>query len=208
DGFPFGSVVPYCLDHEGAPIFLISTIAEHTKNLTADSRCSLTILRESDDVQSNGRICLIGHVERLSDDVETLAEKYYRHFPKSRQYHGAHNFSFYRMKYTAIRYIGGFGQIHWLEPQEFYLTNPFHGKNEAYIVNHMNEDHQADLKLYCEHYKQMTIKEENIRMAGVDTNGFDVFVGDKKVRFAFDSPIQNTKEARERLVALSKAAKR
>ena len=44
-GFPFGSVVPYCMDHQGSPLIMISTIAEHTKNLIADSRCSFTLLK-------------------------------------------------------------------------------------------------------------------------------------------------------------------
>ena len=29
-GFPFGSVVPYCLDDQGRPLILISRIAQHT----------------------------------------------------------------------------------------------------------------------------------------------------------------------------------
>lgn len=40
-GFPFGSVVPYCLDAEGNPLILISRIAQHTHNLLKDpsARC-------------------------------------------------------------------------------------------------------------------------------------------------------------------------
>ena len=35
-GFPFGSVVPYCLDEQGRPLILISRIAQHTHNLQKD----------------------------------------------------------------------------------------------------------------------------------------------------------------------------
>lgn len=40
-GFPFGSVVPYCLDEQGRPLILISRIAQHTHNLqkTQSARC-------------------------------------------------------------------------------------------------------------------------------------------------------------------------
>ncbi len=40
-GFPFGSVVPYCLDDQGRPLILISRIAQHTHNLqkTPGVRC-------------------------------------------------------------------------------------------------------------------------------------------------------------------------
>src|ERR1017187_5612288 len=42
-GFPFGSVMPYGLDENGRPVFLISTMAMHTQNLQADSRSSLLV---------------------------------------------------------------------------------------------------------------------------------------------------------------------
>ncbi len=207
DGFPFGSVVPYCLNGDGAPVILISTIAEHTKNLSADSRCSLTILKESNDVQSNSRISLIGHMEPLDESDQSTPEKYYRHFPKSKGYHQAHDFSFYSLHLKDIRFIGGFGRIHWIKSTEFYHKNIFDGKSEAYIVNHMNEDHRSDLALYCHHFKQIQSSEDQVRMVGIDEQGFDVFVDDRKVRFTFDEPISDAKEARVQLVALSKAAK-
>ena len=42
-GFPFGSLMPYALDSEGRPIFLISNMAMHTQNLKADPRASLFV---------------------------------------------------------------------------------------------------------------------------------------------------------------------
>jgi putative heme iron utilization protein len=42
-GFPFGSVVPYCLDRGGLPLILVADIAQHTRNLLADPRASLTV---------------------------------------------------------------------------------------------------------------------------------------------------------------------
>lgn len=207
EGFPFGSVVPYCLDRTGAPVILISTIAQHTKNIVADSRCSITILKESDDVQSNGRLCLVGNMVPLDLNETATPEKYYRYFPKSRDYHQSHDFSFYRMTLVSVRFIGGFGRIHWIEPQDFHWDNPFHGKGEDYIINHMNEDHQKDLEVYCQHYQQIDTSEKEVRMVGIDQQGFDVFVEDRQVRFTFDEPVTDAKQAREKLVAMSKMAK-
>ena len=36
-GFPFGSVMPFALDGQGRPIFLISSMAMHTQNLQQDA---------------------------------------------------------------------------------------------------------------------------------------------------------------------------
>lgn len=207
-GFPFGSVVPYCLDGEGMPVILISTIAEHTKNIQHDNRCSITVISENTDVQANGRLTVIGNMEVIEEKEKEVSQRYYRHFPKSRAYSQTHNFSFYRLRPIAIRFIGGFGAIHWLEVSDFLVKNPFHGQGEDSIVEHMNDDHGKDLVSYCVHYKQMTITEEDmVRMAGIDAFGFDVFVNEQKVRFSFDQPISNAGEARAALVALSKGAK-
>ena len=42
-GYPFGSVVSYGLDESGEPLFVISQLAEHTRNLGADPRASLLV---------------------------------------------------------------------------------------------------------------------------------------------------------------------
>jgi putative heme iron utilization protein len=208
EGFPFGSVVPYCLDGEGMPVVLISTIAQHTKNILQDDRCSITILKDSHDVQSNGRLCIIGHMEKLPDHQEAARERYYRHFPNSRSYSNTHNFGFYRLRPVAVRFIGGFGAIHWLEPADFLISNPFQDQGEERVTDHMNEDHSGDLRLYCKHYKQMKLTDsDSVRMVGIDSLGFDVFVNDQKVRFEFEHPISNAAEARAAMVALSKGAR-
>jgi len=63
-GFPFGSVVPYCLDEQGRPLILISRIAQHTHNLQKDPKCSLLVgEREADDVQAVGRLTYLAEAE-------------------------------------------------------------------------------------------------------------------------------------------------
>ena len=97
-GFPFGSVVPYCLDEQGRPLILISRIAQHTHNLQKDPKCSLLVgEREADDVQAVGRLTYLAEAEKLEDPaaIEAAAERYYRYFPDSANYHKAHDFDFW-----------------------------------------------------------------------------------------------------------------
>lgn len=204
EGFPFGSVVPYCLDGEGMPIVLISTIAQHTKNLQQNSKCSLTIVVGEEDVQATGRICILGNMTPIEEAEDEIKKRYYRHFPKSKGYDEMHDFSFYRLKPVSYRYIGGFGAIHWFQPEEILLPNPFHGKGEDRIVEHMNEDHLHNLIHYCEQYKGMQIAEDDqVNMVGIDALGFDLFVNDTKVRFEFEAAIQTAAEARKALVKMA-----
>lgn len=208
EGFPFGSVVPYCLDGKGRPVILISTIAQHTKNISRDKRCSLTVVVENDDVQAKARLCLIGNMEKLPVEAAEVRERYYRYFPQSRKYDQAHDFSFYVLDPISIRYIGGFGAIHWIDPAQFLPSNPYHGKTEQRVVDHMNEDHRHNLVAYLRHFKGIKVDAETeVRMAGVDERGFDVLAGKRKVRFDFGQSIRNVQNIRKVLVAMAQAAR-
>ena len=111
-------------------------------------------------------------------------------------------------KPVAVRYIGGFGAIHWIEPDQFLADNPFFEKGEKRIVDHMNEDHRHNLIGYLSHFKGITVDEgENVRMAGIQEDGFAVFIGKKKVWFEFDQPVRTAQAAREALVAMARATK-
>ena len=119
-GYPFGSVVPYSIDQSGSPIILISDIAQHTKNIMADGRVSLTILDYATaDIQANARLTLLAQAFPPIMMKEEIAARHYRYFPESRDYHRTHDFGFFRLNLKKIRYIGGFGEIHWLKDQGF-----------------------------------------------------------------------------------------
>src|SRR5471032_1810122 len=150
-GFPFGSVVPYCLDEQGRPLILISRIAQHTHNLQLDPKCSLLVgERDAEDVQATGRVTLMAEATKLVDPVaiEAAAQRYYRYFPESESYHSAHNFDFWVLAPVRYRFIGGFGAIHWLD--DVALANPFAGASETSMVEHMNEDHTKAIAHYVE----------------------------------------------------------
>src|SRR6266700_6390786 len=63
-GFPFGSLMPYGLDSQGRPIFLISTMAMHTQNVQADPRSSLLVTQPDTigDPLGASRVTLLGNI--------------------------------------------------------------------------------------------------------------------------------------------------
>jgi len=207
-GIPFGSVVPYCLDKDGQPVVLISRIAEHTHNISSDSKSSITILNyDQEDVQSKARITLSGKMEIINNEEIEVKSKYYRYFPNSVEYNTVHNFSFYKLKLISIRYIGGFGKIYWIEGEDFLSNNPFFGEDENRIIEHINQDHLKDLILYCKHYKHINVKkQDDLSMVGIDSYGFDLLHNLKKIRFTFNHTISTLVEAREAMVQMSKSA--
>src|SRR5690606_36741023 len=106
-GFPFGSVVPYCLDAQGAPLILISRIAQHTHNLQQDPRCSLLVgERGAHDVQAAGRLTLLAEAQVLQHEapIAAAAARYQRYFPESSEYHRTHDFDFWRLQPVRARF--------------------------------------------------------------------------------------------------------
>lgn len=199
-GYPFGSVAPYCADDQCRPVIYISHIAQHTKNLVADSRVSLTVVEnngDSDDVQAQGRVTCIANAAPIGRDEVYISDRYFRYFPSASQYERTHDFSFFRLELLRIRFIAGFGEIYWVEPDEFMTQNPFSAAQELQIIQHMNNDHTDALRHYC--------KGDSAQMVGIDANGFDVLKAGKKVRFSFETPIHNMAEARQALVAMAKS---
>jgi len=211
-GYPFGSVAPYCLSAAGEPVFLISEIAQHTKNLRADPRCSFIVIAggddRSDDIQANARLTLVGECTPVpAEEVAAVAERYYRYFPASRDFHKTHDFVFFVLKPVRCRYIGGFGRIHWLDAPGVLLPNPFPGERETGIVEHMNDDHAEALVHYCRQAGLSLPEADAPVMTGIDAEGIHLRLGARIVRISFDAPVRTPLEARETLVAMARAGR-
>jgi putative heme iron utilization protein len=201
DGYPFGSIAPYILDYQGQPTILISDLAQHTRNIKRDRRVSLTVFdRFAMDPQAAGRLTWIGDAEPLASDGE-LRTRYLRYFPASKSYFQTHDFSFYRIELRRARFIGGFGEIYWIDPELMHVDNPFL-ETEAGIVAHMNEDHANTLLHYARVLRGLEAQE--VCMTGIDGEGFDLLADGRKLRIDFDSPIQTVEEARDALIRLAR----
>ncbi|MFT0867005.1 HugZ family protein [Pseudomonas sp. CAM1A] len=203
-GFPFGSVVPYCLDAEGHPLILISRIAQHTHNLQKDPKCSMLVgEREAEDVQAVGRLTVMAEARKLTDEaaIEAAASRYYRYFPESANYHKAHDFDFWVLEPVRHRYIGGFGAIHWLD--QVTLANPFAGKAETSMIEHMNSDHANAIA----HYVELTglPRGAPAELVGIDSEGMHLRIGQGVYWLAFPSICNTPTQVREALVLLARA---
>lgn len=202
-GYPFGSVVPFCLDRQGTQIILIADIAQHTKNIKADPRVSLIVFdRTASDLQANGRLTLVADAARIDND--DAAERYYRCFPDSRGYHRTHGFQFWRLQPRRLRFIGGFGAIHWLEPSDVLPVNPFSASEEASMVEHMNTDHVAAMRKYCAPYWPGDVGTITPQFAGCDRYGFHLVLPDQVLRIPFEAPVESAQDVRKALVALAR----
>lgn len=204
EGFPFGSVAPFILDHAGCPVILISDIAEHTRNIVADPRVSLIVQPYATDMQVTGRVTLIGRAEQVAGK-DALGPRYLRFHPQAQNYFAMHDFQFYRITPVKIRYIGGFGRIHWIAPEAYLFADTALAEQESGIVEHMNRDHGDNLRACCRHVHG--VETAAAAMLGIDPDGFDVRTDSGVLRFTFYEPVTDAQSARQALVALAQAAR-
>jgi hypothetical protein len=206
EGYPFGSIAPFVLDHKGNPLILISTIAEHTKNIRKDPHVSLIAFDPAtSDMQAGARLTLLGEAGVADKQDGALRARYLHYFPMAEQYFDMHDFLFHRINIRQARYIGGFGNIHWIPGDELRPPANSLAQQETAILDHMNADHVDSLIAYCRHVHGIEANEA--AMVGIDVDGFDVRADDKLLRFDFDNSVTNAQEARNALIALSAAAK-
>lgn len=203
EGYPFGSLVPYVLDHEACAVLLISRLAEHTKNLSADARVSLLIHEAGADPQAQARVTLLGKAQRL-ENPQTVAPRYERYFPATRGYWSELDFEFWRIVPVTLRVIVGFAKAHWVSREAYAPPQNTMARDELDILEHMNTDHAHTLRNYCR--LQYVNDAQAVSMIGIDYDGFDVNADGKSLRFEFDQPVTSAPAARQALMTLAHKA--
>src|SRR5579862_4559664 len=212
-GFPFGSVMPYALDGDGRPIFLISTMAMHTQNLQADPRASLLAMQPdaSGDPLGASRVTLVGNVSLVPEaEVAEARELYLARYANSKYWVDFEDFSFYRMDVVDVYYVGGFGVMGWVTAPDYAHARPDPlADAAAEIMQHMNADHADALVALAR--KFAGIEAQEATMTSVDRLGFQVRLksseGMRGARIAFLREASSAAETRKVLVEMTQQAR-
>lgn len=210
-GYPYGSFVTVAVD-DGAPIFLISRLAEHTRNLERDARASLLVAEGgSVDPLANARVTLIGRCARVNGEGGSARDAFLATHPNAAYYADFRDFAFWKLHVASVRYIGGYGRMSWVNEAEWRTAEPDPlGPSAAAIIEHMNADHADALVLYCKAFSKAT-EIGTASMTSVDRYGFEMSAktseGPRPVRLAFPEPVSTLDEARVALVAMVKEAR-
>ena len=213
DGHPYGSFVTFGLD-AGSPVFLISELAEHTRNLRADSRSSLLVVEQgTGDPLARGRITIAGKTRVLEKgpDLDTAREEFLRSHPNAAYYLDFKDFHLWRLEVESLRYIGGYGRMSWIEATDWLgaAPDPVAGYAED-ITRHMNDDHSEAMVACCRAFTKATDTTTAI-MTGVDRYGFEMSAttaaGPRPIRLAFSREVSTLQEIRREMVALARQAR-
>ena len=208
DGSAYASLVTMATAMDGRPILLLSSLADHTKNLDTDARASLLIEDTAGHAnpQTGPRVSLLGDIEP-SDDPSHRARFLARH-PAATLYADFADFRFHVMTIRRVHYIGGFARAVWYAGARIHcspaLAKRF-ARAEREILDHMNGEHADAVSLYGR--KLLRRRGTHWRLIGADPWGLDLRCGQSTYRLDFEAPVDGIDAFRVELVRLAKMAR-
>lgn len=202
--YPYASLITLGTDPSGAPVFFISGLARHTKNLVKDARASVLVdgTGALGDPLQGARVTLFGRAETTAD--EAVRRRFLARHQAAEFYASFPDFSFWRLKVEGGHYIGGFGRIVDLAPADLLIETAGAGallEAEADILAHMNQDHADAIQLYATALAGAA--PGPWRMTGIDPEGCDLVCDGQAIRIPFAALIATPGAARAELVRLT-----
>ncbi|CAI9773556.1 unnamed protein product [Fraxinus pennsylvanica] len=175
NGYPFGSLVDFVQDPMGHPIFSLSPLAIHTRNLIANPRCTVVVQIPGWDSLSNARVTIFGDVYPLPDDLQEWAHKQHiaKHHQGPSQQWG--NFFYFRMQNISdIYFIGGFGTVAWIDVKEYEAIQP-----DKIAVDGGEHNLKELNAIFSKPLKELLSKEADVddaALISIDSKGTDIRV--------------------------------
>ncbi len=208
-GWPYAAMTAFAPDQDASPLFLLSTLSDHTRNLADDPRASFLVAEVAGrrNPQTGPRLTLQGTVRPARDAM--AARRYLARHPDAERYAGFGDFGFYRMKIDKAHYVGGFARAHWLPARRLMIPAAAAKAltaAEVVICRHMNDDHADTINLYAR--VLLGRRGSGWRMTGVDADGADLRLGGRFARLPFPEPVMDSGGIRAVLVELAAVARR
>lgn len=156
DGSPWSSVVGYGVLPDGALSLVVSTLAEHGRNLARDVRASVSIASpapEGTDPLDSGRVTLVGRVEVPEGAAADQAlASHCEAYPAARAYARYGDFTLYVLRPERVRWVGGFGRMDSALGQDYAVAepDPVDGERALSALQHLNDDHADALLLIAQ----------------------------------------------------------
>ena len=203
-------MMPFAADSLGRPIFFISSMAMHTQNLREDPRASLLVTQPevSGDPLGAARLTLVGNAAEVP--AAEVRELYLSRYENAKFWQDYTDFAYYRLDVSGVYFIGGFGVMGWIAPEDYASASPDPLAEVApAIIGHMNADHAEALRLIARRFADEASDEAVI--TSVDRLGFHLRLksGDRihGRRVAFLREVRDAGDARAVFVEMTRQAK-
>ena len=203
ENHPYASLIAVAPDADGAPVFLISKLAWHTRNLEADPRASvlLTEAAEGDPLDA-GRVSLMGTAEPSNDS--RVRRGFLARHPEAAAYASFKDFGFWRLRVERAHYVGGFGRIVTLGASEFLPAAAESRQWEAAAEVAIEELNARKPELIRDLAGYAGTDSAGWRIAACDPFGCDLSDGGRTRRIDFASKLNDPTALQETLSAMAR----
>ncbi len=209
EGAPFASLVTVATTPAGEPILLISTLAQHTRNLAADRRASLLLVApggEGGDPLAGARLTLVGEVGPRDGDP-ALRRRFLARHQAAAGYADFADFGFHRFAIESGHLVAGFGRIVSLLPADILVDVSAAGEliaAEDSALADINAD-AATVRLYAS--ALLGLPAGDWRLTGIDPLGIDLAAGGMRGRLDFPHSVGDAVTLRQVLADLARQAR-
>ncbi|XP_027349702.1 uncharacterized protein LOC113861224 isoform X2 [Abrus precatorius] len=202
EGYPSGSMADFACDANGYPILAVSDLAVHTKDLTANPKCSLLVARDPED-RTDLVITLHGDAITVPEnDKEATRAAYLERHPNA-FWVDFGDFRFMRIEPKVVRFVSGVATA-LLGSGEFSgdeyksaKVDPV-AKFSKPVASHMNKDHAEDTKVIVQHWTSVPV--DFAYILDLDSLGFNVKAGYQGDTFKLRVPFPRRAEDRNLLL--------
>ncbi|KAK7377825.1 hypothetical protein VNO80_03258 [Phaseolus coccineus] len=213
DGYPSGSMVDFACDANGYPILAVSDLAVHSKDLTANPKCSLLVARDPED-RTDLVITLHGDAITVPEkDKEAVRAAYLARHPNA-FWVDFGDFQFLRIEPKVVRFVSGVATA-LLGSGEFTGDEYKSAKVDPIaqfskpVTSHMNKDHADDNKVIVQHWTSVPV--DFAYLLDLDSLGFNVKAGYQddtfKLRVPFPRRAEDRKDVKTLIVEMLQAAR-
>jgi putative heme iron utilization protein len=198
-GAPLTTLVGVASDFDGAPLFLMSTLARHTQHLAADSRASVLLTEDSGrgDPLNHPRLTLNGSI--LKAQSPSARTRYLLRNPKARLYVDFADFAFFRLAIANVHFNGGFGRADALSPSDILTARESEAaltEAEARLIRWVNG---LDDAVVARLAGRRSAGRQVWRAVGLDAEGLDLAAGGQAARVQFSAPARGEADWRKAL---------
>jgi heme iron utilization protein len=197
-GAPLTTLIGVASDFDGAPLFLMSMLSRHTRNLARDPRASLLLTgrHERGDPLNHPRVTLSGRIEQTA--APRAKVRYLQRNPKAGLYAGFADFALYQLRIEDVHFNGGFGRAAPLTAAEVLITREGEAaltEAEERLLAEANAQGGAQLARLAGH----NALRPTWRAIGLDGEGLDLAAGGRAARAQFAAPARDPETWRTHL---------
>jgi len=213
-GIPWASLVAFACLSDGAAALMVSTLAEHGRNLERDGRASLMIAHPAPELDqlAHGRVTIAGVAEAVAGGRREEARRaYLKAIPAANAYERFGDFRIWVLRPERVRWVGGYGRMDDVTVADLAGAEPDPtAAAAARAVSHLNDDH-ADALLAMARSLAGYPDALAARCTAIDRYGLQLAIetprGQAPARVGFTEPVKRPEGLRAATVELAKLAR-